>query len=755
VTKSTDQTAGRILSILVLGLVAALIVAVLWGRKPNAQFVEVAGAAWRVPEHLQADLLPAHPFVYDAVAEAPMLAEGRHLFISLGCADCHACPQIPDYEKRLVGPDLRHISAKLSPTMAATWILSPQKFKPSTLMPQCLRDQSPVSAGQARAIASYLFANAEPLEQPDIPPGLDTAEEASYARGQALFRGDGLQGALQAGIGCLGCHRNLSDWTVGGVPVIVDQMLREGSSPGQAAGLFYQMSFNARQIYAAHHLGDTFVRHGPEISEIGTMLTTGRTVDQARQWIFSWLKNPRHYSGYTIMPNLRLDDQEAYDLSSYLLAQRRQTLDPNWQPIDPPGWPPTQDEVALGRQLIVHYGCMNCHQIDGIPRQEQEDLSFLGHKAASQADPNWVEHHLTGPIVVRPMTQAQMPHFDLSAEQTHALATFLLGESEPVNESIAGPLARSLARGRAIVLKYNCVGCHRFETGQALPPIDQFFDPVLQSTYAPPNLRGEGNKVQPPWLAEFLQNIRPLRPLVKMRMPSFPLAESSDLPDLLDYFHASSIKESQHLVGWMNADRQQRLIQWALANGQAARVDLVEPFSTPRQIERTYHEIFLKVRFTADLYDVPDESQQPNASMTDADFARGEKMLQTLQCLNCHVMAPEGASVDMTNAKSINLDLAYRRLERRWVRAWLVEPSVVVAGTNMPAYFSGLSADCPAGRPIAEALGIKDPAKIAALSQFGTTVDQQTDLLIDFLYAAGQRGYATTPKPELNVLLNP
>jgi len=363
-----------------------------------------------------------------------------------------------------------------------------------------------------------------------------------------------------------------------------------------------------------------------------------------------------------------------------------------------------------------------------------------------------VEHHLAGPIVVRPMTQAQMPHFDLSVEQTYALATFLLGESEPADESAVTPEYVSLARGRAIVAKYNCVGCHRFETGQALPPVDQFFDVTMLSTFAPPNLRGEGNKVRPPWLGEFLQNVKPLRPLVKMRMPSFPLAE---LPDLLDYFRWSSIKESQHLRGWMSGDREDRLIQWALTNGQAARVDLEEPYSSPAEIERTYHEIFLKVGFTADLYDCPESVEPARVSMTDAEFARGEKMLQTLQCLNCHVMAPDGATVDMTNAKSVNLDLAYRRLERRWVKAWLIEPSVVVAGTNMPAYFSGISADCPAGRPIAEALGIKEPAKIAALAQFGTTVDEQTGLLIDFIYAAGQRGYATTAKPEMNVLVNP
>ena len=40
----------------------------------------------------------------------------------------------------------------------------------------------------------------------------------------------------------------------------------------------------------------------------------GRTTDHARAWLFDWLKEPRHYSDYTVMPRLRLSDQQALDL---------------------------------------------------------------------------------------------------------------------------------------------------------------------------------------------------------------------------------------------------------------------------------------------------------------------------------------------------------------------------------------------------------------------------------------------------------
>ena len=45
--------------------------------------------------------------------------------------------------------------------------------------------------------------------------------------------------------------------------------------------------------------------------------------EQARQWLFDWVKEPRHYSEYTVMPRLRLSDQQAMDLTEYLLGQKR------------------------------------------------------------------------------------------------------------------------------------------------------------------------------------------------------------------------------------------------------------------------------------------------------------------------------------------------------------------------------------------------------------------------------------------------
>jgi cytochrome c551/c552 len=223
----------------------------------------------------------------------------------------------------------------------------------------------------------------------------------------------------------------------------------------EARATYDSMSYNERQLYVQQHLAEPaayesadrpdaaptlpkyadgtprpqFVQIGPELSGVGTKLTSGRTPEQAKQWLFDWLKEPRHYSEYTIMPRLRLTDQQALDLTEYLLAQTRAATDPDdeWRAVLTPPDTPKLIEMAsfflrsrysenkayekaddpvelrmlavealttrevdakqaaelvkqieaepngkdtlrmlfLGKKLIGHYGCMSCHAING------------------------------------------------------------------------------------------------------------------------------------------------------------------------------------------------------------------------------------------------------------------------------------------------------------------------------------------------------------------------------------------------------
>jgi cbb3-type cytochrome oxidase cytochrome c subunit len=211
-------------------------------------------------------------------------------------------------------------------------------------------DGAGAGAATTKPDETIIFTAAPPKHV--IPAGLKGSPE----KGKILF----------TSLGCLGCHTNLNDSTTekrsdGKLATLAEKWITDdlvksgelgakveretGKTPDakalkvEASKLYDSMSYNARQIYLTEHLAPTyagevrrypdgtakpvFQHHGPELSGVGQKLTTGRTVDQARQWLFDWVSEPRHYSEYTVMPQLRLNPQEAIDLAEYLLAQKR------------------------------------------------------------------------------------------------------------------------------------------------------------------------------------------------------------------------------------------------------------------------------------------------------------------------------------------------------------------------------------------------------------------------------------------------
>ncbi|HEV2292541.1 MAG TPA: c-type cytochrome [Tepidisphaeraceae bacterium] len=461
------------------------------------------------PQYLQANCVRCHTDVYDIKDTAPVIHEGRMLFKNMGCVNCHQMDSItPEVApsntsderlvlangQRKVGTDLRHITAKLSPAMINTWIWSPKAFRPSTKMPHFFMLENNSSdeelrrtRQEARAITEYLIRTAAPLPPKHLPPQGLTGD---LARGQAVFNN----------IGCLGCHSNLNDpvaksgdktVTLGEQWIVTDLVkagrladelaARLGKAPdtktltAEAQKIYQRMTYNERQLYALEHLGEkgeqtapprypdnspkpVFMHHGPELSGIGTKLTAGgRTSEEARQWLFDWLKEPRHYSEYTLMPRLRLSDQQAIDLVEYLLSMKRANDAPNdtWtagltspdsvklqemtamflrsrfsskkamekadedaelsylaadalkpSDADPAAFDALKEETAkwskderrmvfLGKKLIGHYGCMSCHAINGAETLTSPcaNLSDWGQKALSQIAFDFLDHH--------------------------------------------------------------------------------------------------------------------------------------------------------------------------------------------------------------------------------------------------------------------------------------------------------------------------------------------------------------------------
>ncbi|MCH7813280.1 MAG: c-type cytochrome, partial [Planctomycetes bacterium] len=429
---------------------------------PNATFALVEHY-WDRPmllgKYTEASCTKCHTQVtdigsYENKPQGRVINLGKNLFVNTGCINCHKVEGLED--SRRVGPDLTHVAAKLEPGFIDRWVFNPRKFRPSTWMPHFFvqENNGPAGANQhdldpvlrteteVLAIRTYLYALSADWQVEPIPEGLIGDPDS----GRTLFKE----------VGCLACHANLAefgeDW------IVKDMGHRQGKTPQQARADYQAMTHNQREQYAWDHLAsdrDTifhpekvrfdaerdynapvFTRLGPELSAVGSKVSV--------EWLYGWLRDPRRYSSDTKMPRLRLCEQEALDIASYLsslkhdefdaqpielTAQRRRMADDlifgiltsqrsherSRRIMDDEGGEltamlsaalaksPLADEarqrfeamdtqtkriVFLGSKMITHYGCYTCHLVPGFETATRPgtELTTWAEKPISQLD---------------------------------------------------------------------------------------------------------------------------------------------------------------------------------------------------------------------------------------------------------------------------------------------------------------------------------------------------------------------------------
>ncbi|MEE9241268.1 MAG: c-type cytochrome, partial [bacterium] len=423
--------------------------------------------------------------------KAPILARGISLVRELGCFGCHKIPGTPDLRK--VGPDLSRIQEKVTPDWLVSWIKRPKDYNPRAKMPYF-----GLSDRESRDIATYLLGASRRKAPSRKIEGL--GNPATIQKGKEVFET----------VGCLACHiRNEEDVNPG---------------PKLKGVNGWPVVFKNRDF-------------APALGKIGRKVQP--------DWLVRWVKNPKTYWHDTKMPSFRLSDGEAKAVAAYLIS-----LSP----------PPAASARALqlddkaaferGKKLVLKRGCFGCHTIPGTETASKigPDLSRFGTKKPfelsfgnvvkiKQTWDAWTFGKLKNPKIYQTdRLRLLMPNFDLSDKETASIRTFLRamvthGPPHSVHRNL-DERARKIERGRRMVEKYNCTGCHVVENwGGDL--LRRFKD----KNNGPPVLNGEGAKVQPEWFFGFLRNVVILRPWLKVRMPSFQMPEE-DVAALVDYFAA-------------------------------------------------------------------------------------------------------------------------------------------------------------------------------------------------------------------------
>jgi cytochrome c1 len=318
---------------------------------------------------------------------------------------------------------------------------------------------------------------------------------------------------------------------------------KAASDPTAGASLYgesFCATCHAIQNAAGNVVGGNI---GPELTRIGTKAKV--------QWLQAWLHNPRAYDPNTPMPHYRFTDQQLATLSGFLMAKADSDLLGSVH-LEPP----TPQQIAHGKLLVMNYGCASCHQINGIKKPENfaPELSRIGSKPTTQllflpGMPHTITDYIAGKIrAPRSFSPGlKMPQFTFTTEQIDALTTALLAlndrartlppafivagnaESKYQPADKAGKLMRDLA----------CFSCHRINGhGGDLAP----------------DLSFEGSAVQRAWLQAFLKNPTTLRPALIRRMPKFNLndVEINQLGDYISTVYQSPAidRDSMPLSGY-------------------------------------------------------------------------------------------------------------------------------------------------------------------------------------------------------------
>lgn len=576
-----------------------------WGKKYHWHSLEKWAVKMLPLDHAEASCVKCHKGVVN-VPQAEKLNEGRRLVQTFGCYGCHKIEGFSTEGGHFgkAGPALEHVGTKLEKEWITKWLHDPKAFRPATKMPRIFHLSNSSTSEDAEKDNAAIEGIAAYLIKHSTPVELSRPSQAGDPKvGEKIFKDRG----------CLGCH----------------SVENFGAS-----------------TFAAN------------LSGIGSKA--------APEWIYTWIKNPKHYNPKTRMPILRLTDDEAANVTSYLMtfrspefeAQSVSTAKPEVVDEMVLGFmrakmrkEEAQAELAkmdqearllyLGERMISHLGCFGCHDIDGFHdakpigtelmnegAKEVDRLDF-GFVPIERTRHAWFFQKLKEPRIFDQgkikayLEKLKMPDFTFTDEQAHALTTYLLSEvEEPIPLQMKRRLnlkEEEIEAGRLLVSKLNCQGCHLVD-GKGGQIKELLADPGA----APPPLEGEGAKVQETWLYQFLKEPAAIRPWLTLHMPTFGFTHE-EAAVLIKYFSY-------------------------LAN----------------------QDIFF-------------ENIKPGATPAPEELTAGKKLFEMFQCAKCH--EPKKGTALGASFLAPDLTLAKTRLKPQWIIEWLKDPQTLQSGTMMPAFF--------------------------------------------------------------------
>lgn len=213
---------------------------------------------------------------------------------------------------------------------------------------------------------------------------------------------------------------------------------------------------------------------GPDITYVGDKgahgfdFTNVHGEHTVENWLFEHFKNPSAVSSDSLMPDLDLSDQEASDLTLYMLSLHRKSMPADYTPVPPR----RADEPASGAQLYGIF-CSACHGADGHGNTARE----YHEVRAIDAPPELMVPSLNHPDTLavasdgylraiaangRPNTNmlAWAKEGGLRPDEIDRIVGHIRSWQPPRPDMNAISAARGDARIGGLIYRHNCQACH-------------------------------------------------------------------------------------------------------------------------------------------------------------------------------------------------------------------------------------------------------------------------------------------------------
>jgi cytochrome c1 len=176
-----------------------------------------------------------------------------------------------------------------------------------------------------------------------------------------------------------------------------------------------------------------------------------------REWIYAWLKDPQAYAVTATMPNFKLSDGDARDISAFLIANNTPVAGDNVTLSAKPSSDPTAGASLYGESF-----CASCHAVQNaagnvVGGDVGPELTRIGTKVK----PEWLQAWVRNPRVYDPPTA--MPHYRFSDSQVATLTGFLLAKTDSdllANVHLDAATPEQIVHGKRLVSDYGCASCH-------------------------------------------------------------------------------------------------------------------------------------------------------------------------------------------------------------------------------------------------------------------------------------------------------